>query len=87
MCMLFVTKKKKKKVKNMRSNKLKIEREECINKTFRLKEQLVRDMEKLCDLKNISLNKLVDICIRYALDNLDNSGFAAGEYHISETEN
>ena len=55
----------------MSTNKLRIEKEEYINKTFRLNEKLVRKMEKICDIKNISLNKLVDICIHYALDNLD----------------
>ena len=51
--------------------KLKIEREEYINKTFRLNLKLVRQMEKICDEKGISLNKLVDICIRYSIENLD----------------
>jgi len=51
--------------------KLKIEKMEHINKTFRLNEKLVRQMEKICDDKNISLNKLVDICICFAIENLD----------------
>jgi len=51
--------------------KLKIEKEEYINKTFRLNIKLVRQMEKICDLKGISLNKFVDICIRYSIENLD----------------
>jgi predicted HicB family RNase H-like nuclease len=50
---------------------LKIEKEEYINKTFRLDIKLVREMEKICAQKRISLNKLVAICMRYALDNLD----------------
>lgn len=41
----------------------KIEREEYVNKTFR--------MEKICDKKNISLNKLVVLCVNYALENLE----------------
>ena len=28
-------------------------------------------MEKVCDAKNISLNKLMVICVEYALDNLE----------------
>ena len=28
-------------------------------------------MEKVCDDKNISLNKLMVICVEYALDNLE----------------
>lgn len=49
----------------------KIEREEYVNKTFRLEKKLVEEMEKICDDKNISLNKLVVKCIIYALDNLE----------------
>jgi len=53
--------------------KLKIEKEEYINKTFRLNKKLVSEMDKVCDDKDISLNKFVDICIRFALENLDKS--------------
>lgn len=52
----------------------KIEREEYVNKTFRLEKMLVEEMEKICDDKNISLNKLVVKCIIYALDNLEEDG-------------
>ncbi|MCL2775467.1 MAG: hypothetical protein FWD71_19305 [Oscillospiraceae bacterium] len=51
--------------------KLKIEKEEHINKTFRLNLKLVKQMEKICDDRGISFNKLVDICVRYAIENLD----------------
>ena len=50
---------------------LRIEREEFVNKTFRLNTKLVDEMDKICQEKNISMNKLVDICIKYALENLD----------------
>ena len=50
--------------------KLRIEKEEYINKTFRLNKKLVNEMDKVCDDKGISLNKLVDKCIRFALENL-----------------
>ena len=53
--------------------KLKIEKEEFINKTFRLNKKLVCEMEKVCNKKGISLNRLVYICLRYALENLDKS--------------
>lgn len=49
----------------------KIEKEEYINKTFRMDKKLVEKMEHICDKKNISLNKLVVLCIEYALDNLE----------------
>jgi predicted HicB family RNase H-like nuclease len=51
--------------------KLKIVKEEYINKTFRLNEKLVREVEKICEIKGISMNKFVDICIRYSIENLD----------------
>lgn len=50
----------------------KIEKEEYVNKTFRLNKKLVDEMEKVADSKNISLNKLVVLCVEYALENLDN---------------
>lgn len=51
----------------------KIEREEYVNKTFRINKKLVEKMEKICDDKNISLNKLVVKCIEYALDNMEDN--------------
>ena len=51
--------------------KLKIEKEAYINKTFRLNEKIIREMEKICDQKGVSLNKLVDIFIRFSLENLE----------------
>lgn len=49
----------------------KIERKEYVNKTFRIEKKLVEEMEKICDKKNISLNKLVVMCINYALNDLE----------------
>lgn len=49
----------------------KVEKEEYVNKTFRLEKKLVEEMEKICDKKNVSLNKLVVQCIDYALKNLE----------------
>jgi hypothetical protein len=48
-----------------------IEREEYINKTFKFSVKLVDRMNKICDSKNISLNKLVVKCVEYALENSD----------------
>ena len=48
-----------------------IEREEHVNKTFRLPKKMVNEMEKICEQKNISLNKLVMLCIQYAFDNME----------------
>lgn len=49
----------------------KIEKEEYVNKTFRMNKKLVDRLETICNEKNISLNKLVVKCINYALDNLE----------------
>ena len=50
---------------------LKIEREEFINKTFRLNLKLVREVEIVCTQQNISMNRFVDIALRYALEHLE----------------
>lgn len=49
----------------------KITKEEYVNKTFRIEKNLVEELEILANKKNISLNKLVVKCIKYALDNLE----------------
>ena len=51
--------------------KFEIEREEHVNKTFKFTSQLIDRMNKVCDRKNISLNKFVVKCIEYALENSD----------------
>jgi len=51
--------------------KFNIEKEEYINKTFKIPKKLADKMHKVCDNKNISLNKLVVKCIEYALANSD----------------
>jgi len=50
---------------------LKIEREEFANKTFRLNVKLINDVEVVCTQKNISMNRFVDIALRYALEHLE----------------
>ena len=51
--------------------KLKIEKYEFINKTFKIEQRILKTMEKDRNQKNISLNKLVSACVQYALDNLE----------------
>jgi len=51
---------------------LRIEREEFVNKTFRLNLKLVREVEVACSQYNISMNRFVDIALRYALEHLEN---------------
>jgi len=48
-----------------------IEKEEYVNRTFRLSKTLLERMDAVCDDKNISLNKLVVMCVNYALDDLE----------------
>jgi len=48
-----------------------VEKEEYVNKTFRLPQKLVEKMGTICNKKNISLNKLVVLCINYALDDFE----------------
>ena len=53
------------------NNKLKIEKEEYITKTFRLNRKIVDAIHLLCNEKGISTNKFLDLCIRYSLKHLD----------------
>ncbi|CDE42495.1 uncharacterized protein BN776_00197 [Clostridium sp. CAG:768] len=49
----------------------KVEKEEMVNKTFRLPLKLVEQLYKVAQNKGVSLNNLVKQCCEYALDNLD----------------
>jgi len=49
----------------------KIERAEFVNKTFRFNIKLIREVETLCHQKGISMNRFVDIALRYVLEHLD----------------
>ena len=49
----------------------KIEREEYVNKTFRIPKRMLEEMSEICQEKNISLNKLVISCIDYAMENME----------------
>lgn len=46
-----------------------VNKEEYINKTFRLKKALVSELEIYASENNVSVNELVSQCCRYALDN------------------
>ncbi len=53
-------------------NKLKIpENHSGISKTLRLPENIVDDVQRLADLKNLSFNKTIISLIEFSLDNLD----------------
>ena len=49
----------------------KIEKPEYTNKTFRMPNDLIAEMETLAQSKQISLNQLVIQCCKYALKNLE----------------
>ena len=51
---------------------LRIEREEFVNKTFRLNAKLMQEVAIISAKKNISMNRFVDIALRYALEHLEN---------------
>ncbi|MCL2670491.1 MAG: hypothetical protein FWF10_00450 [Clostridiales bacterium] len=51
-----------------------VEKEEFVNRTFRLSKKLVERMEVICNDKGISLNKLVVLCVNYALQDFENTG-------------
>ena len=51
---------------------LRIERDEFVNKTFRLNVKLMREVEIVCSQQNISMNRFVDIALKYALEHLEN---------------
>ncbi len=51
----------------------KIEKQEYVNKTFRMPVELVKEMEVLAQSKEVSLNQLVIQCCKYALNNLEDN--------------
>ena len=55
-------------------NKLKIpENHSGISKTLRLPDNVIEDVQKLADNKNLSFNKVVIALLKYSLENLDES--------------
>jgi len=52
---------------------LRIEREEFVNKTFRLNAKLMQEVAVISAKKNISVNRFVDIALRYALEHLEDN--------------
>ncbi len=47
--------------------------DEYITKTFRLPKEFVENLEKIAFDNNLSLNQLVIQCLKYAIDNLEES--------------
>lgn len=53
-------------------NKLKIpENHSGVSKTLRLPENIVEDIQKLANIKNLSFNKIVISLLEFSLSNLD----------------
>ncbi len=53
-------------------NKLRIpENHSGVSKTLRLPENIVEDIQKLANLKNLSFNKVVISLLEFSLNNLD----------------
>lgn len=49
-----------------------VKKPEYINKTFRFPVELTKELEKLAQEKNVSLNNLVIQCCEYAMQNIEN---------------
>ncbi|MGN1420145.1 MAG: toxin-antitoxin system HicB family antitoxin [Eubacterium sp.] len=49
----------------------KVTKPEYSNKTFRMPNDLISELEKLAQEKQVSLNQLVIQCCKYALENLE----------------
>ena len=55
-------------------NKLKIpENHSGVSKTLRLPENIVEDIQKLADLKNLSFNRTIISLLEFSLENLDDT--------------
>lgn len=52
----------------------KVDRTEYVNKTFRMRKELVEELSQFTVENNISMNKLVEQCCRYALDHKASQG-------------
>ena len=47
-----------------------VKKPEASNKTIRMPDELIAELERIAAEKNVSFNQLVVQCCRYALDNL-----------------
>ncbi len=52
-------------------NMFKVQKDEYVNKTFRMPVKLVNDLEQLAQKENVSLNNLVIQCCSYALPEME----------------
>lgn len=47
-----------------------VQKEEYVNKTFRMPVSLIKELETLAQKEKVSLNNLVVQCCKYSLENL-----------------
>lgn len=59
----------------------KIEDEKSVLKTIRLKYTTLKKIEDLSKNTNISVNRLINECIEFALDNLNNNDLEKDKKH------
>jgi len=57
----------------------KVQKEEYINKTFRIPIDLLKQLEKLAQNEKVSLNNLVIQCCKYALDNVNTTNIKSDD--------
>ncbi len=56
---------------------LKVEDEQSVLKTIRIKYSVLKRIEELSKVSNISVNKIINECIDFALENLDESSISS----------
>ena len=52
-----------------------IEAEQSVLKTIRIKFATLKKIEEVAKASNLSINRVINECIEFALDNLDNKPF------------
>ncbi len=55
----------------------KVEDEQSVLKTIRIKYSVLKRIEELSKVSNISVNKIINECIDFALENLDESSVSS----------
>ena len=54
-----------------------VEDEQSVLKTIRIKYSVLKRIEELSKVSNISVNKIINECIDFALENLDESSISS----------
>jgi len=56
-----------------------IEEEKSISKSFRIKSPILKKVEKLSEKTNISVNRLINELLAFALDNVDENSIKTSD--------